>query len=103
MIDEIKHKAGHPTSPRGRPLDGRALIQQVFSAKTPLLKFNALTTQSERDEHEGLKLIAEGIVAAIRNPKGHDPKDKITLTAYEALEQLVVVSYIYKRLDSAQV
>lgn len=101
LIDEIKCKAGHPTNPKGKPLDGSPLVQHVFSSQNPILKFNALATQSERDEHRGLKLITEGIVAAIRNPKGHDPKDKITLTPYEALDQLVIVSYIYKRLDSA--
>lgn len=101
LIDEIKHRAGHPTNPKGKPLDGNALVQQVFGSQNPILKFNALATQSDRDEHRGLKLITEGIVAAIRNPKGHDPKDKITLAPYEALDQLVIVSYIYKRVDSA--
>jgi hypothetical protein len=49
-----------------------------------------------------LGLIAEGIVAAMRNPKAHTTKDNIPLDAYEALEQLIVISYLFKRVDKAQ-
>lgn len=102
FIDTVKQRAGYPTDAKGQPLDGAPLMQHVFSLKHPVLKFNALVSQSDKDEHRGLKLIAEGIVAAVRNPKGHTPKDKITLDAYEALEQLTVISYLFKRLDNAQ-
>jgi len=63
------------------------------------LKFTPLASQSDRDEHEGLKLISEGIIAAIRNPKGHDPKENLFFTVEEALDQLVVISYMLKRID----
>jgi uncharacterized protein (TIGR02391 family) len=102
FVDVVKQKAGHPAGAKGQPLDGAPLMQHVFSPKHPILKFNALASQSDKDEHRGLGLIAEGIVAAVRNPKGHAPKDKITLDAYEALEQLIVISYLFKRVDKAQ-
>lgn len=101
LVDEIKQRAGNPTDAKGRQLDGRSLVQTVFSGKTPIMGFTALGSQSEIDEHEGLKMITEGIVAAIRNPKGHDPKSRIPLTAHEALDQLVVISYVFRHLDSA--
>lgn len=101
LVDEIKQRAGNPTDARGRQLDGRSLVQTVFSGKPPVIGFTALGSQSEVDEHEGLKLITEGIVAAIRNPKGHDPKSRIPLNAHEALDQLTVISYVFRHLDSA--
>lgn len=102
FVDEIKIKAGHPAGEQGRQLDGSHLIQHVFGGKKPILKFTALRTPTEKDEHKGLVMIAGGIVAAIRNPKGHTPKDKIAITAYEALEELVTISYMCKRVDAAR-
>ena len=102
FVDAAKQKAGYPTDAKGQPLDGAPLMQHVFSPKHPILKFNALASQSDKDEHRGLGLIAEGIVAAVRNPKAHTTKDNIPLDAYEALEQLIVISYLFKRVDKAQ-
>jgi uncharacterized protein (TIGR02391 family) len=102
FITAVKHKAGYPNDAKGKPLDGALLMQHVFCPKQPILKFNALASPSDKDEHRGLGLLAEGIVAAVRNPKGHMTKDKIALDAHEALEQLIVISYLLKRVDKAQ-
>jgi len=99
FVNEVKLKAGNPVGSNGKPLDGRSLIQSVFNYQNPILKFTPLTSQSDRDEHEGLKLISEGIIAAIRNPKGHDPKDSLIFSVEEALDQLVVISYMLKRIE----
>jgi uncharacterized protein (TIGR02391 family) len=101
FVDAVKRKAGYPKASDGKVLDGVDLMKHVFASKQPLLKFSEMRTQSEQNEHRGLALIAEGIVAAIRNPKGHTPKDAIPLTPYEALEQLGIVSYLMRRLDSS--
>jgi len=83
----------------------RSLVQQSFSVKSPHIKFNGLKTQSEKDEQEGLKLIAEGICAAFRNPKGHEPMDspQVQIDAIEALDQLVIISYLFRRIDKAKI
>jgi uncharacterized protein (TIGR02391 family) len=74
----------------------------VFAPKSPILRFNSLSNQTERNEQNGLKLIAEGTVGALRNPKGHLPSSAISLTAEEALEQLAMISYLMRRLDNAK-
>jgi uncharacterized protein (TIGR02391 family) len=101
FVDAVKRKAGYPRASDGKVLDGVGLMQHVFGSKQPLLKFTQMRTQSEQNEHRGLALIAEGIVSAIRNPKGHMPKHSIPLAPYEALEQLGIVSYLMRRLDSS--
>lgn len=101
FIDAVKDRAGHPVDKSSNPLDGGPLMNYVFVAKPPRLKFTLLTTQMEQNEHRGLALIAEGIVSALRNPKGHLPGATISLSAEEALEQLATISYLMRRLDTA--
>lgn len=99
-IDEVKHKAGNPHGSDGKPLDGGPLMSYSFGSKPPRLKFTPYSSQTEQNEHRGLALIAEGIVSALRNPKGHLPGSAIPLTAEEALEQLATISYLMRRLDN---
>lgn len=101
FVDAVKRCAGNPSDRNGNPLDGVPLIAHVFAVKSPCLKFTQLSTQTEQNEHRGLALIAEGIVAALRNPKGHLPGIAITLTPEEALEQLATISYLMRRLEQA--
>lgn len=82
----------------------RPLVQESFRVETPKIRFNTLQSRSEKDEQEGLKLIAEGICAAFRNPKAHEPADAplVQISALEALDQLIIISYIFKRVERAQ-
>lgn len=102
FIDAVKQAASNPTDASGKPLDGGPLITYCFQSKPPRLKFTSLRDQTEQNEHRGLALIAEGIVAALRNPKGHLPGSTIALTPEEALEQLAIISYILRRIDTAR-
>jgi len=83
----------------------RSLVQESLGRASPRIRFNRLQSRSEKDEQEGLRLIAEGVCAAFRNPKGHEPMDAPTvqIDAIEALDQLAVISYILKRVDQAEV
>jgi len=76
--------------------------------KNPKIKFNLLDPQStdyrsQQNEQRGLSSIACGIFYAFRHPKGHEPKDKNwgNIEPYEALDQLVVISYLMKRIEEA--
>jgi conserved hypothetical protein TIGR02391 len=82
---------------------GRSLVQESMKKNNPQICFSELKTQSEQDEQEGLKLITEGIFAAFRNPKGHEPEDTYwgNINPYEALDQLITISYILKRIETA--
>lgn len=101
FVDAVKRKGGHPTDKSGNPLDGAKLMSHVFGSRSPALKFNDLKTQADENEQRGLALMSEGIVSALRNPKGHVPHTSISLGPYEALEQLAIISYLLRRLDAA--
>ncbi|HLF27719.1 MAG TPA: TIGR02391 family protein [Anaerolineae bacterium] len=102
FIDAVKNRSGYPTDKAGKPLDGVDLMVHAFGSKSPALKFNELKTQAERNEQRGLSCIAEGLVSAFRNPKGHVPAPNIALDPYEALDQLATISYLMRRLDSSR-
>jgi hypothetical protein len=71
-----------------------------------LIKFNDhLDTDSGMNEQKGLALICEGIFSAFRNPKAHEPDEDelIKLDPYEALEQLIIIDYLMKRIERAKI
>jgi uncharacterized protein (TIGR02391 family) len=83
----------------GVELDGVALMQKVFSPNSPVLRFNDLADQSERDEQQGFMMMFSGAVASLRNPRAHklikdDPE--------RALEFIAFVSLLAKLLDGAK-
>lgn len=81
-------------------LDGTALMQKVFSSKSPILKFNSLADQSDIDEQQGFMFLFSGAVMGLRNPRAHriikdDPE--------RALEFIAFVSLLAKMLDDAKI
>lgn len=69
------------------------------------IKFNDfLQEDSGKNEQAGLALITEGVFKAFRNPKGHKPKNHplIELDAYEALDQLVTISFLMNRIEEVK-
>ncbi len=77
-------------------LDGKGLMLTVFSVNTPILKINALRSQTDKDEQEGFMHLFVGAIMGIRNPKGHDniiQKDK-----NRALKYLIFASLLCERL-----
>lgn len=80
-----------------RNLDGKPLMEQVFSVNNPIIKFNNLQSQSDKDEQVGLMFLFSGAALGIRNPKAHDyiiQKDPL-----RTLEYLTFASLLLKRLD----
>ena len=83
----------------GEALDGTTLMQTVFSAKNPIVRFSDLADQSDRDEQQGFMMMFAGAVAGLRNPRAHklikdDPE--------RALEFIAFVSLLAKLLDGAK-
>ena len=83
----------------GEALDGGALMQKVFSPNAPILWFNGLADQSEKDEQLGFIMMFSGAVAGLRNPRAHklikdDPE--------RALEFIAFASLLAKLLDGAK-
>ena len=73
-------------------------METVFSANNPVIKFNALADQSDRDEQKGFMWLFSGAVMGLRNPRAHkfvqdDPE--------RALEFIAFISLLAKLVDDA--
>lgn len=74
----------------------------------PLITLNPLEStspdyRSQQNEQRGYGHLGIGVFMAFRHPKGHEPKDKewVKIGPYEALDQLVVISLVMKRIEEA--
>lgn len=82
---------------------------QAKEIKNAVIKFNdldpaSMSYKSQQNEQRGLSHLALGVFYAFRHPKGHEPKDSklLEMDAFEALDQLVCISYLMKRVESAK-
>jgi uncharacterized protein (TIGR02391 family) len=75
---------------------GTELMQLVFSAKNPILKFNDQQTESERSEQQGMMYLYSGAMLAIRNPRAHGLTND---HPERAVEYLSFLSMLAKALD----
>jgi uncharacterized protein (TIGR02391 family) len=83
----------------GSEFDGTTLMERVFSPNNPVLKFNSLASQSDKDEQKGFMQMFSGGVSGLRNPRAHgfihdDPE--------RALEFIAFVSLLAKLLDETK-
>jgi uncharacterized protein (TIGR02391 family) len=79
-------------------VDGTTLMERAFSPSNPLLRFNAMADQSDKDEQKGFMMMFSGAVSGLRNPRAHrfindDPE--------RALEFIAFVSLLAKLLEGA--
>ena len=79
--------------------DGSPLMEFVFAPKSPVLKFNDLQDDSDRDEQKGFMMLFSGAVAGLRNPRANklikdDPE--------RALEFIAFISLLAKLADRAK-
>jgi uncharacterized protein (TIGR02391 family) len=74
------------------------LMERAFNPTNPVLKFNALTDQSDKDEQKGFMMMFCGAVAGLRNPRAHG---FINDEPERALEFIAFVSLLAKLLDGA--
>jgi uncharacterized protein (TIGR02391 family) len=94
VIDEVKQRSG-------LALDGDNLMNQAFGCtnRAPVLKFNSLATDPERDEQNGFMLIFKGIVG-LRNSKAHS--NRLFNDPMRAHEYLAMASVLMRLLEIAQ-
>ena len=79
--------------------DGSTLMEAIFNPKKPILKFNDLVDESDKDEQKGFMMMFSGAVAGLRNPRAHkiikdDPK--------MALEFIAFISMLASLADKAK-
>lgn len=77
--------------------DGVSLMRAAFSRNRPVIKINALLTQEDFDEQEGMMHIFEGSMLAFRNPHSHNDEKKLTFD--EAKLILQIANYLMSILD----
>lgn len=90
VVNEVKYISG-------KHLDGKPLMEQVFSINNPIIKFNNLQSRSDKDEQVGLMFLFSGAALGIRNPKAHD--NIVQTDPFRTLEYLSFASLLLKRLD----
>jgi uncharacterized protein (TIGR02391 family) len=83
----------------GLDVDGMSLMERAFNPTTPILKFNDLQNQTDRDEQKGFMMLFSGAAVGLRNPRAHtlirdDPE--------RALEFIAFVSLLAKFVDGAK-
>jgi uncharacterized protein (TIGR02391 family) len=78
--------------------DGSRLMQRAFGGTDPLLRFNDLADEPDKDEQTGFMMMFSGAVAGLRNPRAHK---LIEDDAERALEFIAFISLLAKLLDSA--
>ena len=92
LINFVKEKS------KKHELDGADLMRNVFSPRNPVLAFNDLNDQSDKDEQEGMMHLFEGVVLAIRNPGGHSFP---YVSPERALEYIGLLSLLANLLEEA--
>lgn len=93
LVNYVKERSGR------HDLDGAPLMRTVFSAKDPILVFNSLVDQTDRDEQEGMMHLFEGAVLAIRNPGGHSFPEG---SDQRAMEYICFLSLLAFRVQEAK-
>ncbi len=93
VIDEVKHRSG-------LNLDGDDLVNQAFGCnnRIPPLRFNALSTDAEKDEQRGFLFLFKGIVG-LRNSKAHS--NRLFDDPSRAHEYLALASLLMRVLELA--
>ncbi|MGD0597579.1 MAG: TIGR02391 family protein [Sedimentisphaerales bacterium] len=84
----------------GLDLDGAELVQKVFSVNSPLLAFNTLRTEQERNDHKGFSNLLTGFFGAVRNPRAHVPKI-LWEGEEEAADYLTLASLLMRKIEQA--
>jgi len=85
--DYVKEKSGI------QDRDGTSLMEYVFSPNNPILAFNELITQSDKDEQLGFMFLFKGAILGIRNPKAHTivvQRDPVKTLEYLAFASLLI-------------
>jgi uncharacterized protein (TIGR02391 family) len=83
-------------------LDGDSLMNRAFGCdnQTPVIQFNDLQTDAERDEQKGFMFLFKGVVA-LRNSKAHS--NTLFNDPYRAHDYLALASLLMRVLEIATI
>ena len=83
----------------GLTSDGSDLFQTAFAKKDPYVYLNAQKTETDWNEHNGLREMMEAVFHMVRNPAAHTPKINWKVEEDKALDVLTIISFIHKYLE----
>jgi uncharacterized protein (TIGR02391 family) len=98
VFEAVKGLAQRIRDMSGAGGDGPALVDQVFLGEQPLLAFNSLRTEMERNEQKGFAALLKGCFAAVRNPLAHEPK-LLWQGEDDAADYMSLISLLHRKLD----
>lgn len=103
VLEATKSLAQKIRDRTGLTCDGAALVDEAFGfrGQVPYLALNSLTTETEQSEQSGFMNLLKGIFGHFRNPTAHAPRISWRVPETDALDLLVFVSYLQRRLDAA--
>lgn len=78
---------------------GADLMSNALSLTKGPLKLNKQTTETEKNEQEGLMYLCMGLMKAIRNPESHEPQLDWDISREDALDILSLISFLYRQID----
>lgn len=102
VFEAVKGLGARLREKAGLDKDGRALVQAALRGEQPRVMLTDCSTVTERNEQEGVALLAEGVFAAFRNPAAHEPRLEWEVSEQDALDVLGTLSMIHRRLDGAR-
>jgi len=79
-------------------MDGAELVQKAFSISKPILAFNTLRTEQEKNDHKGFSNLLIGFFGAVRNPHAHVPKI-LWEGEEEAADYLTLASLLMRKIE----
>ncbi len=72
ILDSVHYLSDLIRSKSGLDSDGHALVGEAFGGEVPIIKVNALHTDTEKNEQKGIEFLLRGVYTAIRNPRSHE-------------------------------
>jgi uncharacterized protein (TIGR02391 family) len=97
VAEKIRQRAGLAS-------DGAQLVDDAFAlgkSGVPVLAFNSLRTETERNEQNGMINLMKGMFSAFRNTTAHAAKISWAITEQDAFDLLTLASLLHRRIDSA--
>lgn len=82
--------------------DGQSLMGRAFKKGAPVLQMTGLTSQSEKDEHDGTRMLMMGAIGALRNPRVHEDHWEPDNDIESVLEALGLTSMLHRLLDRCE-
>ena len=99
VLEAAKSLSNRVRELSGIDKDGSALFDAVFSVKSPVLQINDLSTDSLRNQQNGLKEMLYGITHYVRNVNAHEPRIKWIVEEQDAISILETISFLHRMLD----